>query len=338
MIRVIIVMLLMVVVVIVLVLAGVVAFLVMLDVSTGSDAFEVGFEFTLPLLLGQRADLHVDVTPCHFWLLIHMSHVEKIFFDLFCQGVTEFLMGDLATTELKLDAHFVTFGEEIFSVDDLDEVVVRIDADAEFQLLHFATFVVLVSFLLVLLLHVFVFAVIDDLADRRFGIGGDFDQIESTLLGHANGLMRGQDAILSVVHPVHDANFWRADALINARLVNEATIVGASTSLWPATTTHRAITTTHRWSITSCGSATHWWPSCGAWAWRWGTERTLACWRWGTCRTRRRVGVCLSRTPCELVAAQVLEWVANRIPPGWIRNSKNCQERLFERVLRVAAQ
>lgn len=327
------------VVVIVLVLTWIVAFFVMLDVCLGSDAFEMDLELTVPLLFGQWADLHVDISPGHFGLLIHMAHVQKIFFDLFGERVAEFLMGDLTAAELKLDAHFMTFCEEVFGVGNLDQVVVRVDADAEFQLLHFATFVVLVSFLLMLFLHVLVFAVIDDFADRRFSIWGDFDKVESAFLGHSDGLMRGQDAILGVIDAIYDADFRCADALIDTSLIYKATVVWPATSWRTAIATtaasHGAIATTHRWPIATCCATSHRRASCWAWPWRRSTKRTLSCWRWCTCRTCRRVGVCLTRSPCELVAAQVLEWVANRIPPGWIRNSKSCLIQLFERVSRV---
>ena len=47
------------------------------------------------------------------------------------------------------------------------------------------TFCFLRASLLLLLLLVFEFAVIEDLDDRRIGIGGDLDEIETGLIGHA---------------------------------------------------------------------------------------------------------------------------------------------------------
>lgn len=159
------------------VFAWVMPFFVMLDVFVVGDAFEVGLEFAMPLPLRERADLHVDVSPRHLGILIDVAHGQEVLFDLERQGVPEFLVSHLAATELKLDADFVAFCQEVFGVHDLDLVIMRVDADAEFHLLHLATLLVLVSFLLVLLLRVFVFAVIDDLAHGRISRGSDFDEI-----------------------------------------------------------------------------------------------------------------------------------------------------------------
>lgn len=99
------------------------------------NPFKVGLEFALALTLRQRAHLHVDVTTGHLRLLVSVAHSDKVGFDLGGQSMAQLLVGHLAATELKLDAHFVTFSQEIFCVDDLDEVIMRINANAEFQLL-----------------------------------------------------------------------------------------------------------------------------------------------------------------------------------------------------------
>ena len=90
------------------VFARVVAFFV-LNVGVIGDSLEVGLEFTHTLAFGQWADLHVDVTPGLLGLLIGVAHGQEIRLDLGRQNVAEFLMRHLATTELQLNAHLVTF-------------------------------------------------------------------------------------------------------------------------------------------------------------------------------------------------------------------------------------
>lgn len=228
------------IILIVLVLAWIVAFL-MLDVGVFSDAFEVRLELTMALLTRQWADLHVDVTTCHFRLLIDMAHGEKVSLDLLRQLMTQFLMRHLTTAELKLDAHLVAFGEEVFRMHDLDQIVMWVDADAEFHFLHLAGLVMLVCFLLVLLLNVFVFAVVDDLAHGRISIRRDLDEVQSTLLGDTDGLCSGQDAELMRAVFFYDTHFRRTDALIDAGLIDKATI-------WPITASG-AIATRTEWTI-----------------------------------------------------------------------------------------
>ncbi len=117
---------------IMLVFTRVMTFFVMLDVTVISDAFKVCLELTMALTLRQRADLHVDVTSSHLRILVHMPHGQEVFLNAGSEGMPKLLMRHLATTELKLNTHFMTFGKEVFSVDDFDLVVVRIDTNAEF--------------------------------------------------------------------------------------------------------------------------------------------------------------------------------------------------------------
>lgn len=180
-------MIIMVILIIMLVFARVMPLFVE-DVLVFSDTFKVRLELALALTLGQRTELHVDVTASHTWILIDVAHGQQVGLDLFGKQVAEFLMRHLATTELQLDAHLVAFREEVFRMRDLDQVIMRVDADAEFHFLHLAALLMLVGLLLVLLLNVLVLAVIDNFAHGRIGVRGHFHQVQTTLFGDANGL------------------------------------------------------------------------------------------------------------------------------------------------------
>ncbi len=193
------------------------------NVLSRGDTLKVRLEFAYALAFRQRRDLHVDVTSSHLRVLIHMAHGIEVTLDLPSQLMPEFLVSHLTTTELKLDADLVSFRKEVFRVSDLDAVVVRINADTELHFLHLATLVVLVGFLLVLLLNVLVLAVIDNFAHRRFGIGGHFHQIQTALLRHTKSLMRRHHTELSVILAVHDTDFWRTNAFIDASLIRVTT-------------------------------------------------------------------------------------------------------------------
>ncbi len=231
------VMLVVVIFLVVFVLTWIVTFGELMVVMLG-DAFEMGLELTMTLLARKRADLHVDVTPGHFRLLVALAHRFEVFLDLAGEQMTKFLMGHLAAAELELNAHLVPFGEEVFGVGDLDEVIVRIDADTELHLLHLAAFLMLVGFLLVLLLDVFEFAVVDDLAHRRIGLRSHLDKVQATLTGNAQCLMRGQNAELMLAILLDDADFWRTDALVDAiQLVGVTTTVAITTTRPTGTST-----------------------------------------------------------------------------------------------------
>ncbi len=233
---------------IMLVLTRIVTFM-MQDVVMLSDTFQVRSELTLALTLRERTDLHVDIATCHARFLINVPHREKITFDLNGKLMTQFLVSHLAATELELDTHFVTFREEVFRVCDLDQVIMRVDADAKFHFLHLAALLMLVSLLLVLLKGVLVFAVVDDLAHRRIGIWRDFDEVKPTFFGDADSLRGGQDTELMLTILLDDADLRRANALIDASLIHIAT--------WPFTTTITALVGTRR-ATCSCTRAS--WP------------------------------------------------------------------------------
>jgi hypothetical protein len=66
-----------------------------------------------------------------------------------------------------------------------------------------------------LLRLVFVLAEIEDLADRRLGIGRNLDQVETGLGGASEGLSRGNDADI-VAGGVDELDVWIVNALVDA--------------------------------------------------------------------------------------------------------------------------
>lgn len=262
---------------------------------------EVSLELTVTLTFRQRTHLHVDVTTCHLRLLVGMTHGGQIGFDLGRQLVAEFLVCHLTTTELKLNADLVTFGEEVFCMDDLDQVIVRIDADTELQFLQLATLLVLVGLLLVLFLDILVFAVIHDFADRWLCIGCNFDKVKTTFFGHAQRLLSGQHAILLVRDAIDDADFRRTDTLVDSGLVGITAVVTlgstSPTATWAIEGRSAATTGARLISPRGC----------------WTTDRRAGggpgsrC----SCRWLRRSGVLIWTTAGEIACAQIIEWIAN---------------------------
>lgn len=232
-----------VIVLIMLVLTGIMPLFVVDDVLMFRDAFEVRLELALALTFRQRTELHVDVTARHTRILIHVPHGQQVGLDLFGQQVTQLLMRHLTATELQLDPHLVTFRQEVFRVRDLDQVIMRIDADAEFHFLHLAAFLMLVGLLLVLLLDVLVLAVIDNLAHWRVRVRSHFHQVQPTLFGDANGLRSREDAKLMLTIFLDHTHLRRTDALIDAGLIHETAIRAVPSTGTVATTTGTKRTT-----------------------------------------------------------------------------------------------
>lgn len=302
---------------IVFVLTRIVTFMVK-DILVLCDALKMLLELALTLTFGQRAELHIDVTTGHARILVKVPHGDKVLFDLLGKQMSEFLMRHLTAAELELDAHLVTFGEEVFGVRDLDQVIMRIDTDAELHLLHLAALLMLVGLLFVLLLDVLVLAVVDDFAHRRIDVWRDFHEIKTTLLGDANGLRRGKDAELMMPIFLNDTHLRRTDALIDSGLIHKAAIGPVATTRAISTTaagTKRSTTTSASiatcWTRRTCGTWKSSWRACGTWCCtRWSGRAGRTWWRRAACT------LILLGTRGEIAAAQLLEWIAYRIPPG----------------------
>ncbi len=189
------------------------------------DALEMRLELAVALLPRQWADLQVDISTCHFGLLIAVTHGVQVFLDAGSQGMPQLLVRDLAPAELQLHTHLVALSEEVLGVEDLDVVVVRINANAELQFLHLAGFVVAMRLLLVLFLLILVFAVINDLADWGINIGRDLNKIQTPFPGHTQGLSGGQDSQLCGGLTIHHAYLGGADALVDAGLVHMTALI-----------------------------------------------------------------------------------------------------------------
>ena len=232
------------------------------DVLVFSDTFEVRLELALALALRQRTELHVDVTASHTRILIDVPHGQQVSLDLFGKQVTELLMRHLPATELKLNAHLVSFREEVFGMRDLDQIIMGVDADAEFHFLHLAALLVLVSLLFVLLLDVLVLAVVDDLAHGRIGVRGHLHQVQSAFFGDANGLRRGNDAELMMAVLFNNTHLRRTNALIDAGLIDKTTVGAIPATGTVAATTGAKRATTTRSLIASCGTSRSCGPRC----------------------------------------------------------------------------
>lgn len=127
----------------------------------------------------------------------------------------DFGVGHLASLELARDLDLVPFLEKTTRVlQEMRNIVFR-DSRTDLYTLNFLLFALV--FLLFSVLVVLEFAVIDDPADRRIGSGGDQNQVETLLLGHAERLPGTHDANLFAVGR-DEANFAEPqDSLIDHR-------------------------------------------------------------------------------------------------------------------------
>lgn len=177
-------------------------------------------ELPLPLVGGKRGEDHGDGAAVEARWLVHLSHGFEVLDDPIEHHETEVFVGVFAAAELEHEAAFVVALKESFGATKLDVVVVLASADAEFDFLHPGGAFGFLFFEFRLL--VFVFPVIDDLADRRIHLAGDLDEIEAERLGFGEGIAGTHDSELLAVTG-DDADFRGADAVVDPRHIAETT-------------------------------------------------------------------------------------------------------------------
>jgi hypothetical protein len=91
-----------------------------------------------------------------------------------------------------------------------------ISTGTELDFLDLDDVLFLARFGLALLVFIFELSEIHDLADRRFGVGRDFDEIKARLFGKEHRTGRGDHADIFAFR-TDQADFRRPDAIVDAR-------------------------------------------------------------------------------------------------------------------------
>lgn len=129
---------------------------------------------------------------------------------------SQFLVGHLAAPETQGNLYLVTFAQEFQHRAHLHIIVMGIRSRTELDFLDFDDVLFLARFGLALLSFIFELAEVHDLADRRFGVRADLDQIKSGLFRHGQGTGRRHDADVFAVR-TNQADFRAADPVVDAR-------------------------------------------------------------------------------------------------------------------------
>lgn len=93
-----------------------------------------------------------------------------------------------------------------------------VDVRAHLDFFDFDDLLLLARLGSLLLVGIFQLAQIEDLAHRRFDIGGNFDEIEAGFFRHFQSLVGGHDADILSISP-DQLNFGNADFTVRARSV-----------------------------------------------------------------------------------------------------------------------
>jgi len=123
-------------------------------------------------------------------------------------------MRHLPAPKTQGDLDLVALLEEAVDRSHLHVVVVRIDVRPHLDLFDLDSALLLARLGGLFLRLVFVLAVIEDLTDRRLGVGCDLNQVETGLGGARESLGDGDLADI-VAGGVDELDFWSVDALVD---------------------------------------------------------------------------------------------------------------------------
>src|SRR5207249_9155767 len=168
--------------------------------------------------------------------------------------------GHLAAPEHDRQLDLRPFLEEALHMLHLGVVVVRVDLRAELHLFDDDVRRSFSRFLAPLVLLVLVLAEVHDLADRRFGVGCDLDEVETGLSGDGERVGEASHSQLRAVG-ADEANLASANAIVDAGVVcgqcgitscRSAAVAKTTAELWEASTVApnvaRLLTTDPTWS------------------------------------------------------------------------------------------
>src|SRR3984957_19407691 len=159
---------------------------------------------------------HDDLAAFETRFLFDLGDLCGIAFHPVEQLVAELLVGHFAAAEPQRDLDLIAFFEESLDRAHLHLVVVIVDHRPQLDLLDLDDLLLLARLGGFLLRLIFVFAEIEDFADRRDRIRRDLDQIEPGLLRHGYGGADFRDALVGAVF-VDELNLANADLLVDAR-------------------------------------------------------------------------------------------------------------------------
>jgi len=130
----------------------------------------------------------------------------------------EILVRQLAAAEAHGHLDLVALLDELDHRAHLDVVVVLVDAGAQLDLLDLDDLLLLARLVLLLLLLVLELAVVEDLADRGRGGGGNLDQVEAGFGGLFQGFAK-RDHPGHLAALVDEADAHGGDLFVDARAV-----------------------------------------------------------------------------------------------------------------------
>src|SRR6266700_4144552 len=174
-----------------------------------------GYASRQPLARGEH---HDHLAAFEFRLLLDLGHRREVAADALEQFGAELLVGELSAAEAQGDLGLVAFLAEPPDRAHLHVVIVIVDHGPELDFLDLDDLLLLARLGGLLLLLVFEYAVVEDLADRGGLVGDDLDEVQPRFGGDGERVadLNGAVVLSLLIDQLHLAN---ANLIVDARAV-----------------------------------------------------------------------------------------------------------------------
>jgi hypothetical protein len=163
-----------------------------------------------------RRQHHNDLAAFEARLLLNLGDLDGVALDPVEQLIAQLLVRHFTAAEPQGDLDLVAFLEKPLHRAHFHVVIVIVDHRPQLDFLDLDDFLLLARFGGFLLRLIFIFAEIENLANRRDRIRRDLHQIEPGLLRHGDGGADFSDALVGAVF-VDELDLANADLLVDAR-------------------------------------------------------------------------------------------------------------------------
>lgn len=159
---------------------------------------------------------HQHLAAFHTGESFNLGHFGHIVLHPPQQVHAKLLVREFATPETERDFHFVTIFDEALHIAHLHVIIMRVDVGTHLDLLDLLRLLRFARGIGLFLGFVTILADIKELADRRIGIGRNFNQIEANVGRLIDCLLRVHHAQILAIF-VNDADLVGLNEIVVAR-------------------------------------------------------------------------------------------------------------------------
>jgi hypothetical protein len=165
-----------------------------------------------------RADHHQHLPAFHARILLDLCDLSRIFLNACEQVHAKLTVREFATAEAQRDLDLVAFADELVNCLHFGGIIMVIDVGTHLDLFDLLRLLALAGEVGLFLGLIFEFTDVEEFGDRRIGVGRDFNQIETKLVGLLHRFLGVHDAQIFAIFVDHP-HLRRLNEFVETRAV-----------------------------------------------------------------------------------------------------------------------